>query len=109
MNEPRGPGWPGRVGFAGADAAGAGGAQPPVGSGDAGRAYHRGFYLAALLVLAGVAVRAIHLTNGVASVRDLDQNGTIWVLLTSGLPALGLTVGLVVAWRYWSWLLAERA
>lgn len=70
--------------------------------------YHRGFYVAALLVLAGVVLRVIHRINRVAAVRDLDQNGTIWVLLTNGLPALGLTIGLVIAWRYWSWLLAER-
>jgi hypothetical protein len=36
------------------------------------------------------------------------SNETGWVLLYNGLPALAVTLGLFVAWRYWSWLLAER-
>jgi len=72
------------------------------------RPFYRGFYLAAAMVFAGVIFRVIHLINGVAEVADLSQNTTMWVLLTNGMPALGLTLGLVVAWRYWSWLLAER-
>ncbi len=72
------------------------------------RPYHRGFYIAAALVFAGVIFRMIHLINGVAEVADLTQNTTIWILMTNGIPAIGLTLGLVVAWRYWSWLLAER-
>lgn len=72
------------------------------------RPYYRGFFIAALMVFTGVVSRVVHLINGVAEVADIPQNTTAWVLLTNGVPALGMLLGLVVAWRYWSWLLAER-
>jgi hypothetical protein len=34
--------------------------------------------------------------------------GLLTVLVYGGLPALAVTIGLAVIWRYWSWLLAER-
>lgn len=72
------------------------------------RRFYRGFYAAAGMVFVGVLARVFHLVNGVAEVADLPQNTSTWVFLTNGIPALGLLLGLVVAWRYWSWLLAER-
>lgn len=69
--------------------------------------YYRGFYLAAIFVAIGVGARIIHLQSEVAQIEELHQN-IKWVLLYNGAPTLGVTIGLVVAWRYWSWLLAER-
>jgi hypothetical protein len=31
-----------------------------------------------------------------------------FVILYTVLPALSVTLGVAVIWRYWSWLLAER-
>ena len=62
--------------------------------------YYAGFFAAAALVAAGLAARAL----GVGAVAD--DTGAL--LLHTGLPALGVTLGLLTAWRYWSWLLAER-
>ena len=70
---------------------------------------YRWFYVAAFFVTIGVMIRLINLTNSVASPDNLHHNNNIgWVLLYNGAPALGITLGVVGAWRYWSWLLAER-
>jgi hypothetical protein len=37
-----------------------------------------------------------------------SDNDVLWVILENGLPALAITLGVIFAWRYWSWLLAER-
>ena len=71
-------------------------------------AYYIGFYVAAVFVFVGVSVRLINLTESVAPTADLHHN-IVWVLLYNGAPALGVTLGVVFAWRYWSWLLAERS
>jgi hypothetical protein len=49
------------------------------------------------------------------SVSLTDQAGYPWLdtplfyLVTYHLPmAIGITIGLIVTWRYWSWLLTER-
>ncbi len=67
-------------------------------------AYYRGFYLASILVGLGLIARLLS-PPGITTTQDA---GILWVLLLNGLPAVGITLGLVVAWRYWSWLLAER-
>jgi hypothetical protein len=69
--------------------------------------YYVGFYLAALLVAVGAAARLLNLGDRVAAAENLHQN-VLWVLLYNGAPAAGLTVGVIIAWYYWSWLLAER-
>lgn len=61
--------------------------------------YHIGLFAAALLVLGGVLARLIEPT---------PEPTLFWTLMYNGLPALGVTLGVIVAWRYWSWLLAER-
>ncbi len=68
---------------------------------------YRGLYLAALLVLGGVAARLGYLTNFIGSGGDLTHN-LVYIVLCDGLPALGVTLGVMVTWYYWSWLLAER-
>ena len=65
--------------------------------------YYRGFYVAAVLLLVSTAVRFF---NDFLLRQDTKQIG--WILLYDGLPALAISLGVVVAWRYWSWLLAER-
>ncbi len=71
------------------------------------KAYFFGFYIAAALVILGVIARIMHLGSSVDRQIELSNNLT-WVMLYNGAPALGITLGLVLAWRYWSWLLAER-
>lgn len=65
--------------------------------------FYRGMLFSAGLVAVGAAVRL--LDNFWQMPSDLHVG---WVLLYSGFPAMGVTVALVFAWRYWSWLLAER-
>jgi hypothetical protein len=72
---------------------------------------YRWFYLGAALVgLAWLAYLA-----RVSLAADPSQTASLaspaaeaWLLLLYHLPlAAGLTIGLVVAWRYWAWLLNE--
>ncbi|HLU12286.1 MAG TPA: hypothetical protein VK003_21590 [Oceanobacillus sp.] len=70
--------------------------------------YYIGFYVAAGLVFLSVAVQAANLLFDLASGDELIESW-VWVFLYNGLPALGVTVGVIFAWRYWSWLLAERS
>lgn len=68
--------------------------------------YYIGLYIAsALMVVSAVARLANWLGN--ANPANLNRDaGTI--MLYIGLPALAVTLAVIVAWRYWSWLLAER-
>ena len=65
------------------------------------------FYVAAVLVWLGMLAQIFLLRQGMLSAARLQQD-ILWILLIKGLPTLGVTIGLVVAWHYWSWLLAER-
>jgi hypothetical protein len=67
-----------------------------------------GFYVAAGLVFLSAAAQAANLVFGLASQDELTQS-LLWVFLYNGLPALGVTVAVYFAWRYWSWLLAEHS
>lgn len=70
-------------------------------------ARHRGFNVAAFLLLIAAAARVI---NGVVPMVPSEtlSESLLWVGLLIGLPAAGLTIGVWTAWRCWSWLLAER-
>jgi hypothetical protein len=48
--------------------------------------------------------------NSLFGLADADTliNSIEWVLIYNGLPALAVTIGVYLGWRYWSWLLAER-
>ena len=70
--------------------------------------YYTGFYVAAFFVAIGVVVRLTNLTGLLALSSDMNDN-IGWVLLYNGAPALGVTLGVIFSWRYWSWLLAERS
>jgi hypothetical protein len=78
-----------------------------LGSATRAPGYHIGFYVAAGLLFLSVAAQVANLTFDLATEDELTQS-LLWVLLYNGLPALGVTVGVVFAWRYWSWLLAEH-
>ena len=71
------------------------------------RAYYLGLYMSAVLIWLGIISRIVFLTSSLATFQNLNQN-TIYVLLCDGLPALAITIALIVVWYYWSWLLAER-
>lgn len=68
------------------------------------RPYYLGFYIAAILLEISIVAQLLDLAF------DLPHAGadTLWVILDDGLPALAVTLGVISAWRYWSWLLAER-
>ncbi len=68
--------------------------------------HYIGFMVAAVLVAAGLAARALDAVRGADPAAVHGDSGAL--LLYTALPALGLTLALVAAWRYWSWLLAER-
>jgi hypothetical protein len=71
------------------------------------RSYYVGFYIAAALVGISVLARLLNLLFGLAQIEEVYQN-PLWIFLYTALPAIALTLGVVSAWRYWSWLLAER-
>lgn len=70
-------------------------------------AYYLGFYLGGCMVGCGMLGRLIHI-NDPDSVTSTLQDSGMWVMVYNGFPAIGITLGLILAWRYWSWLLAER-
>lgn len=65
------------------------------------RPYYLGLFLAAALAAGAVIVRALRLT-------DAREPLTDWSLIYHALLSAAVTLGLLVAWYYWSWLLAER-
>ena len=71
-------------------------------------AYYLGFYVAAFFVAIGVLARLFYLTDRVAPSTNIHDN-IAWAVLFNGAPTLGVTLGVIIAWRYWSWLLAERS
>ena len=71
---------------------------------------YRYFYLAILILLVS------YITN-LLVVRTIitPEDSPLWwaapwfLLLAYHLPmAIGVTIGLIVTWRYWSWLITER-
>ena len=72
--------------------------------------YHRWFRVGqGFLVVALISqfLRISVLLTRQASYLWLDTS--LFYLITHHLPmAIGVTIGLVVTWRYWSWLLTER-
>jgi hypothetical protein len=66
--------------------------------------YYVGFFAAGLLMLISIAAGIL---DAVFHLAPLDPDW-LWLILDDGLPALAVTIGVIFAWRYWSWLLAER-
>lgn len=67
--------------------------------------YYRGLYAAAVLVIISLLFRL----QNVIQLRIPATDDPVTVIIYSGLPAIALTISLIIAWRYWSWLLAERS
>jgi hypothetical protein len=75
------------------------------------RPFYRGYYLAVCLVGVALVVRLIRVTVFWAPVDAIPSvlNSPILYLLLYHLPlAIGLSLGLVITWHYWSWLLKEQ-
>ena len=72
--------------------------------------YYRWFWVGMGLV--GVALVSQFLRIGTALAEQTSYSwlfNPVFYLITYHLPmALGATIGLVVTWCYWSWLLTER-
>ena len=69
--------------------------------------FYKGLYVSATLVAVSVLIRLTNLLHSTDSTTLHDD--PVWVLLYIGLPVVAVTLAVIVAWRYWSWLLAERA
>jgi hypothetical protein len=65
---------------------------------------YRYYYLAAGLVAISLV------TQFLVARGEAEGSNDLWVLLAGYyIPfSLGLTIGLVITWRYWSWLVTER-
>lgn len=66
--------------------------------------HYRLFFIASGLVTVGALARF----GAFITQTSHLQTQVEWVLVYNGLPALGLTLAVISAWYYWSWLLAER-
>jgi hypothetical protein len=71
----------------------------------AARRYY-GFYAAAGFLFTSAAAQALNILLSFVPASAL-LDAPAWAFVYIGLPAIGVTVGLVYAWHYWSWLLAE--
>jgi hypothetical protein len=69
------------------------------------RPYYRWYYVAAALVVLALVVQVVRHHPPLAASPNLTILG---IILHDGFQATGLTIGLIVTWYYWSWLLAER-
>jgi hypothetical protein len=69
---------------------------------------YRPFFIGAGLMALCFGLRLIDLLFGLTA-PDEAAADLFQVMVYRGLPAASVTLGLVGAWRYWSWLLAERA
>ena len=71
------------------------------------RPYFIGHYVAASFIMLNLLIRLYFITQGTELLRAASPT-VLYTLVIDGLPAVGVTLGLVVTWYYWSWLLAER-
>ena len=75
------------------------------------RPLYRGLYLAAAFILVPLIVHFLRLSTLGTPPEEMSVLRQDWcILLFYSLPmAIGMTVSLVITWRYWSWLLRERS
>jgi hypothetical protein len=72
--------------------------------------YYRGYYVAAGCVGLALVMRFIRASVVWAPRETIPSllNAPNFYLLTYHLPlAIGLSLGMAITWRYWSWLLKE--
>jgi hypothetical protein len=75
------------------------------------RPYYKGYHLAACCVGLALVMRFIRATVFWAAPDTIPAllNSPTFYLLLYHLPlAIGVSLGLVITWHYWSWLLKER-
>lgn len=60
---------------------------------------HRWFYLAAGLQIISIIVRLLHIDR-----MENETGDTVAALVYIVPLTLGITLGLVITWRYWGWL-----
>src|SRR5579871_1863559 len=75
-----------------------------LGQQTAARPRYLGFFAAAILIGISIAAQFLDLLFHFPH-SDPD---VLWIILDDLLPAIAVTIGVIFAWRYWSWLLAER-
>ncbi|MBN1659744.1 MAG: hypothetical protein JXA93_15160 [Anaerolineae bacterium] len=74
------------------------------------RAYYQAYYVAGALLTLALVIRFLRASIFWAPESDIAPalNSPLLYLFLYHLPlAAGLTIGLVVTWLYWSWLLKE--
>ncbi|GAB1422269.1 hypothetical protein MASR2M15_24920 [Anaerolineales bacterium] len=76
-----------------------------LGSVTRAKPYYRIFYLAAFMICMAVFVEFVY----IISPDTLSTLRIFAILVEQLLFAIAITISLVTAWYYWSWLLAERA
>ncbi len=78
-----------------------------LGSVTGSRKHFRWLYVAAALVWVGAGMR-YYIQTVMQAMPEAPSAKLVYTIVSDGLPAIGITLGLVVTWYYWSWLLAER-
>lgn len=69
--------------------------------------HYRGFYVALVLMILPLGVRL--LAVGLSDTEMQDQGGTSTAALLHDIPlAASISLALVIAWRYWGWLVYAR-
>lgn len=67
--------------------------------------YYLGFFIAAVLSFVAFIIRFIDIQLTRSS---NSYDNTVLVLSYNALTAVSITLALIIAWRYWSWLFVER-
>lgn len=67
--------------------------------------YYLGFFVAAALSLIAFIIRFIDIQ---LTQTNSSYDNTVLVLSFNALVAISVTLALIIAWRYWSWLFVER-
>ncbi len=69
--------------------------------------YYVGLYIAALLMAVSLLFKILSKGGNITFLTQADQD-VLMLVIYAVLPAAALTIAVIMAWRYWSWLLAER-
>lgn len=77
-----------------------------LGAASKARPHTWGFYIASGFLLASAVLQALNIVLG-ASAPGAALDTAAGLVLHNVMPAVGITIGLVYTWHYWSWLLAE--
>jgi len=71
------------------------------------RPYYLGLYGAAILSWLSALVQLLDIWYEYSNSSNVSTQ-TLWIFIHKGLLATAITVGLLIVWYYWSWLIAER-